>query len=91
MSMPAHARLSFWRRTRNLSQQQLADRADVSQSWIAALEKGIYPLREPLRSILARQLDIPTAVLADDTPEPVALHATMAALVTTWTEQETLV
>jgi DNA-binding XRE family transcriptional regulator len=54
--------LAFWRKRRNMTQQQLADAIDVSQPYIAQLEAG---LREAMGSVYAR-LAAALRVRADD-------------------------
>lgn len=70
MSMPTHERLRFWRQARSLTQQELASRVQVAQSWIATLEKGLFPIREPLLSALAEALHVPVVCFLPQSPDP---------------------
>lgn len=88
MPIPPHAQLRFWRRARNLTQQTLADRADICQSWLHSLEAGEYPIREPLRSTLAALLEIPVDWLSDDTPDMIDVTAMAGALAQSWGQEE---
>jgi transcriptional regulator with XRE-family HTH domain len=88
MPMPPHAQLRFWRRARNLTQQTLATRADICQSWLHSLEAGEYPIREPLRTTLATLLDIPVEWLSDDSPDLMNVTAMAGALAQSWGLEE---
>lgn len=88
MFMPPHACLRFWRRARNLTQQHLATRASICQSWLHSLEKGDYPIREPLRTTLAAILDIPPEWLMEGGPDRCDAAAVAGVLVHSWGEEE---
>ena len=71
-SLPRLARaVKTLRLERGLTQQQLADSADVSRKWVSTLEKGKVEGLEVVR--LLRVLDALDAILtieAEPTPEP---------------------
>lgn len=48
------ARLKYWRTSRGLSQERLAEAADVCTHYVSALERGIY---SPTLKIIERLLE----------------------------------
>lgn len=57
--------LRRWRETKNLTQERLAEKADLDQTYISGIERG---LRNPgIKNVvrLARALGIPTAKLVE--------------------------
>ena len=63
--LDAPSPLSFWRKTRGLTQQGLAGRAGLSQSHVAGLEAGDRKGDAALVKRLAAILDLPMEALVD--------------------------
>lgn len=64
------AKLRWWRESRGLSQQGLADAAKVSKSLIEAYEKSKSNLGYQRTCWIAEALDIPVPYLWDHDPPP---------------------
>ena len=74
---PAH-RLAAWRRHRDYSQEELADRAGTSHSTISRLESGSIKLTEDTLVRLATALRIEPADLYRDPLDPIWSLVSMA-------------
>jgi transcriptional regulator with XRE-family HTH domain len=46
------ARIVYFRMIKGLSQEELADRAGISQSYLSKIEHGAYPKNLPLTTLL---------------------------------------
>ncbi|MCR5879531.1 helix-turn-helix domain-containing protein [Phenylobacterium sp. J367] len=54
------ANLRSARRRNNLSQEELASRADIDRTYVSALERGVYGATIDVLDRLARALDVET-------------------------------
>lgn len=55
--------LRKWRRERNLSQEELAHRAEIDRTYVSALERCVYAASVDVIERLARELSVEPAEL----------------------------
>ena len=62
--------LRLLRKTRGLSQEELASRAGVDRTYVSSLERGIYAAGIDVLDRLARSLEVEAADLLKAPPRP---------------------